>query len=66
MELCYAVYILKCSNGKYYTGYTTNIKNRIIAHNKGEVTFTKDKLPLSLMHLSFFADKQRLMTLKDI
>lgn len=59
MELPYAVYILKCANGKYYTGYTTNINTRLIAHKKGEVTFTKDKLPLALVHLSLFAEKQK-------
>ncbi|OAD90145.1 excinuclease ABC subunit C [Aequorivita soesokkakensis] len=59
MELPYAVYILKCANGQYYTGYTTNIETRLIAHNKGEVSFTKDKLPITLFHLSLFANKQK-------
>lgn len=59
MELPYAVYILKCSNKTYYTGYTTNIENRLKAHNKGEVHYTKDKLPLELVHLSLFANKQK-------
>ncbi len=59
MELLYAVYILKCSSGKYYTGFTTNIKQRIKAHNDGEVHFTKDKLPVELVHLSLFENKQK-------
>lgn len=59
MELPYAVYILKCSNGQYYTGFTTNIKNRLKAHDNGEVNFTKDKLPIELVHLSLFANKQK-------
>lgn len=59
MELPYAVYILKCANGKYYTGYTTNINNRLVAHNKGEVSFTKDKLPVTLALLSLFINKQK-------
>jgi len=58
MELPYAVYILKCSNGKYYTGFTTNIEQRLKAHNDGEVHFTKDKLPVELVHLSLFENKQ--------
>lgn len=57
MELIYGVYILLCSNGQYYTGYTANINNRLIAHNKGEVSFTKDKLPITLVHLSLFENK---------
>lgn len=59
MELPYAVYILKCANGQYYTGYTANITNRLKAHNKGEVHFTKDKFPLELVYLSLFANKQK-------
>ncbi len=59
MELLYAVYILKCKNGKYYTGYTTDIKKRIMAHNKGEVSFTKGKLPIKLVHLTLFEEKQK-------
>ena len=59
MELPYTVYILKCTNNTYYTGFTTNIKKRLKAHNKGEVHYTKDKLPVILIHLSQFPDKQK-------
>lgn len=59
MELPYAVYILKCANGQYYTGYSANLKNRLRAHRKGEVKFTKDKLPIRLVHLTFFENKQK-------
>ena len=59
LELPYAVYILKCVNGKYYTGYTTNIKERLKDHQNGEVSFTKDKLPFELIHLSQFSTKEK-------
>ena len=59
MELPYAVYILRCSNGQYYTGYTENIDKRLLAHQKGEVHFTKEKLPVELIHLSLFPDKKK-------
>lgn len=59
MDLSYGVYILKCSNGQFYTGYTTNIKNRLEAHRNKEVHFTKDKLPVELAHLSLFSTKQK-------
>lgn len=59
MELPYAVYILKCATGQFYTGYSTDIMTRLEAHRKGEVHFTKDKLPIELVHLSLFADKQK-------
>ena len=54
MNLRFAVYILQCSNNTYYTGFTTNIRNRLKAHSKGEVHYTKDKLPIKLVHLSYF------------
>jgi len=59
MDLLYGVYILKCINGKYYTGFTTNFTNRLKAHQKGEVSFTKDKLPVKLIHISYFENKQK-------
>ena len=59
MDLPYGVYVLRCANGKYYTGFTTNIKKRILAHVNGEVLFTKDILPIELVHLSLFANKQK-------
>ena len=59
MELLYGVYILKCNNSKHYTGFTTNIKNRLKAHRKGEVSFTKDKLPIKLLHISYFEEKKK-------
>ena len=59
MKLHYTVYILECINGNYYTGFTSNIKKRLIAHSAGEVHFTKDKLPVKLLHLSLFDNKQK-------
>ncbi|CAM4145105.1 GIY-YIG nuclease family protein [Gillisia limnaea] len=59
MDLPFGVYILKCSNGQHYTGYTENIDQRLIAHQKGKVNFTKDKLPVELVHLSLFPNKKK-------
>ncbi|SDL55539.1 GIY-YIG catalytic domain-containing protein [Salinimicrobium catena] len=59
MELPYAVYILKCSTGQYYIGFTEDIQKRLKKHQKGEVHFTKDKLPVELIHLSPFPDKKK-------
>ena len=59
MDLLYGVYILKCNYSKYYTGFTTNINNRLKAHQKGEVLFTIDRFPVNLVHLSCFESKQK-------
>lgn len=34
-ENTYWVYILRCENGSYYTGYTNNLAKRILAHLNG-------------------------------
>ena len=35
IESCWQVYILKCGDGSLYTGITTNIEQRLSAHNAG-------------------------------
>jgi putative endonuclease len=59
MTLPYCIYILKCSNNQFYTGFSTNLEKRLKAHANGEVHFTKDKLPFELVHVSYFTDKQK-------
>ena len=53
------VYILKCSDGTYYTGHTNNLDNRIRRHNKGENTYTKLRLPVELITYLAFSDKYK-------
>ncbi len=59
MDLPFAVYILKCSNGKHYTGFTRRLKQRLVEHQKGEVSYTKDKLPVELVHVSYFSNNKK-------
>jgi putative endonuclease len=47
MEVFWYVYILKCSNGSYYVGYSTDVERRIFEHNSGKVHFTQDKRPVA-------------------
>jgi len=64
----YYVYILHCSDGKLYTGYSPDLKKRIQKHRKGLVRSTKSRLPVKLIHYEAFTDekdaKQREMYLK--
>ena len=53
----YCVYILKCSNGKPYTGCTDNLKNRIERHKNGYVPATKPILPIKLISYFAFTNK---------
>ena len=46
----YFVYIVKCKNDTYYTGYTNNLEKRIGLHNKGKgAKYLRGKGPITLM-----------------
>ena len=54
----YTVYILRSeSDHRLYIGCTSNVKNRFIAHNSGEVKATKGRRPLVLIHTEKFDNK---------
>lgn len=55
----YYCYLLKLSNGKYYTGFTDNLKNRLQDHQRGKVLATKQFLPFSLAYYSAFTTKTK-------
>jgi len=44
------VYIVQCSDGTYYTGYTNNLESRIALHNSSKgAKYLKGKLPVKLV-----------------
>ncbi|MCP3660183.1 MAG: GIY-YIG nuclease family protein [Bacteroidetes bacterium] len=50
MKAKYYVYMLKCSDETIYTGYTTNLDNRIKAHNEGKgAKYTRGRSPVKLI-----------------
>ncbi|MCF8369758.1 MAG: GIY-YIG nuclease family protein, partial [Bacteroidales bacterium] len=51
------VYILQCSNGKTYTGCTSDLKARMKRHHDGHVPSTKNLRPLELITYFAFRDK---------
>jgi putative endonuclease len=45
------VYIVQCSRGTYYTGYTSDLKKRIELHNSGKgAKYLKGKGPVKLVY----------------
>lgn len=43
------VYIMECGDGTLYTGITTDIAKRVVAHNSGKgARYTAVRLPISL------------------
>ena len=53
------VYILKCSDNSFYTGCTSDLKERLKRHQKGQVHYTQDKLPVTLNTYIAFTDKYK-------
>lgn len=65
------VYILKCKDRTFYTGYTTNLKERVKKHTIGKgARYTRSRLPVQLVyHESFKTIKeayQREMNIKKL
>ncbi|MBI5874170.1 MAG: GIY-YIG nuclease family protein [Candidatus Omnitrophica bacterium] len=45
------VYIVRCTNGYYYTGYTNDLEARIKLHNSGHgAKYLRGKLPVRLAY----------------
>jgi len=57
MKLFY-VYILKCSDDSYYTGFTNNVDERIMLHNEGlsHSAYTYSRRPVELVWVEMFND----------
>ncbi|MEK7525743.1 MAG: GIY-YIG nuclease family protein [Patescibacteria group bacterium] len=53
------VYILKCADGKPYTGCTENLKERLERHINGYVPATKDRQPVALVTHIVFNNKYK-------
>ena len=44
------VYLLRCTDGKYYTGHTDNLEHRVAQHQTGGFcAFTSKRRPVSLV-----------------
>ena len=49
------MYILKCSDNKYYVGSTRNLIERFILHQKGQASsYTSRRLPVELVYYEDF------------
>jgi putative endonuclease len=53
-------YVLKSiKDSKLYIGWTNNLKNRILEHDNGHVTATKDRRPLKLIYYEACLDREK-------
>lgn len=55
----YYVYVLKSEiDNLWYTGYTADLKNRLLLHNGGKVESTKNRRPLKLIYFEGCLNQQ--------
>jgi len=52
----YFIYILECSDGTLYIGYTNDLKKRLKAHNESKTgaRYTKARRPVTLKYFEKF------------
>jgi len=53
----WSVYVLRCSDGTFYTGCSGEVKTRLKSHLNGEVAYTRSRLPVKLENTHNFKDK---------
>lgn len=55
----YYVYILKSKkDNNLYIGYTSNLKNRLMEHNRGNVPSTSCRLPMELVYYEAYRNQE--------
>ena len=59
--MCYT-YMVECSDGSLYTGWTKDLEKRIRAHNaKKGAKYTKSRTPVKLVYYEHFETKEAAM-----
>jgi len=57
------VYVVECSDGTLYTGYTTDVDRRIAEHNSGEgAKYTRGRTPVRLVHTEEYGTRSEAMS----
>ena len=56
--MAYFCYILECSDGTYYTGWSTDPQRRLRQHNRGAgARYTRSRRPSRLVYMEELPDK---------
>ena len=55
-------YIVKCADGTFYTGWTTDVERRVKCHNDGKgAKYTRPRRPVELVYYEVFETKEEAM-----
>lgn len=56
-------YIVLCNDGSLYTGWTTDLDRRVLAHNRGEgARYTRSRRPVRLVYYEEHETRQEAMS----
>ncbi|MFB6153362.1 MAG: GIY-YIG nuclease family protein [Halodesulfurarchaeum sp.] len=56
------IYVLRCADGTFYTGYTTDPERRVAEHNEGKgAKYTRGRTPVELVHTEGFGSRSAAM-----
>jgi putative endonuclease len=56
--MAFYCYILECSDGSYYTGWSSDPQRRLREHNSGKgARYTRSRRPVRLVYLEELPDK---------
>ncbi len=56
------IYIVECSDGTLYTGWTNRLEHRISMHNQGKgAKYTRNRRPVKLVYTESFPTKEEAM-----
>lgn len=57
------MYVLECTDGTLYTGYSTDVQKRLAVHNAGKgAKYTRARLPVKLLYQEEYPDKSSAMS----
>ena len=57
------VYIVECSDGSLYTGWTTDVAKRVEAHNSGKgAKYTRSRRPVKLVYTEELPTKEEALS----
>ena len=60
------VYILRCKDDTFYCGWTTDLTERIVAHNSGKgAKYTRSRLPVELVYYEKYDTKHEAMSREE-
>jgi len=57
------VYVLRCGDDTFYTGYTTGVERRVREHDAGDgAKYTRGRTPVELVHVEGFDSRSAAMS----